>query len=105
MTYDASSNQVLSEESATVMNRLLRQVIVGPNGTGTVASLDNIGIEVVGKTGTTNDDKDYTFVGVTPEYVGGVWVGFDTARDIKRFGGMYQPSKVWNCLLYTSRCV
>lgn len=99
LTYDASSNQVLSEESATVMNRLLRQVIVGPNGTGTVASLDNIGIEVVGKTGTTNDDKDYTFVGVTPEYVGGVWVGFDTARDIKRFGGMYQPSKVWKIVM------
>jgi 1A family penicillin-binding protein len=32
---------------------------------------------VAGKTGTTNDNADVWFVGMTPEYVTGVWIGFD----------------------------
>jgi len=34
-------------------------------------------IPVAGKTGTTNDNTDVWFVGMTPEYVTGVWIGFD----------------------------
>ena len=32
---------------------------------------------VAGKTGTTNDNTDVWFVGMTPELVTGVWIGFD----------------------------
>ena len=34
-------------------------------------------IAVAGKTGTTNDNTDVWFVGMTPELVTGVWIGFD----------------------------
>jgi 1A family penicillin-binding protein len=34
-------------------------------------------IPVAGKTGTTNDNSDVWFVGLTPELVAGVWLGFD----------------------------
>lgn len=34
-------------------------------------------IPVAGKTGTTNDNTDVWFVGMTPEVVTGVWLGFD----------------------------
>ncbi len=34
-------------------------------------------IPVAGKTGTTNDNTDVWFVGMTPELVAGVWIGFD----------------------------
>ncbi len=34
-------------------------------------------IAVAGKTGTTNDNTDVWFVGMTPELVTGVWLGFD----------------------------
>jgi penicillin-binding protein 1A len=34
-------------------------------------------VAVAGKTGTTNDNTDVWFVGMTPELVTGVWVGFD----------------------------
>ncbi len=34
-------------------------------------------VAVAGKTGTTNDNTDVWFVGMTPEYVTGVWIGFD----------------------------
>ena len=34
-------------------------------------------IPVAGKTGTTNDNSDVWFVGLTPDIVAGVWLGFD----------------------------
>ncbi|HEV7387786.1 MAG TPA: PBP1A family penicillin-binding protein [Gemmatimonadaceae bacterium] len=34
-------------------------------------------IPVAGKTGTTNDNSDVWFVGLTPDLVAGVWLGFD----------------------------
>jgi len=39
-------------------------------------------IPVAGKTGTTNDNADVWFVGMTPELVAGVWLGFDSPRTI-----------------------
>jgi penicillin-binding protein 1A len=35
------------------------------------------GIPVAGKTGTTNDNVDVWFMGMTPDLVAGVWLGFD----------------------------
>ena len=40
------------------------------------------GVPVAGKTGTTNDNRDVWFVGLTPDIVAGVWLGFDTPRTI-----------------------
>jgi penicillin-binding protein 1A len=37
---------------------------------------------VAGKTGTTNDNTDVWFVGMTPGLVAGVWLGFDKPRTI-----------------------
>lgn len=66
--------QVIDEETAYVMNKLLRQVIL--HGTGTAANLSNK--TVCGKTGTTSDFNDITFVGLTEDFVSGIWVGYDT---------------------------
>ena len=43
-------------------------------------------VPVAGKTGTTDDNTDVWFVGVTPEIVGGVWMGFDKPRPIAEHG-------------------
>ncbi len=40
-----------------------------------------------GKTGTTNDSRDAWFVGLTPELVSGVWVGFDRPAPIVHDAG------------------
>jgi penicillin-binding protein 1A len=39
-------------------------------------------VPVAGKTGTTNDNADVWFVGMTPELVAGVWLGFDVPAPI-----------------------
>lgn len=50
-------------------------------GTGTRAMPNNYPY-VVGKTGTTNSDKDIWFVGGTPHYTTAVWTGYDTPRPL-----------------------
>jgi penicillin-binding protein 2D len=39
-------------------------------------------IPVAGKTGTTNDNTDAWFIGLTPDLVAGVWIGFDKPTPI-----------------------
>jgi penicillin-binding protein 1A len=43
-------------------------------------------VPVAGKTGTTDDNADVWFVGLTPEIVGGVWLGMDTRKPIAERG-------------------
>ncbi|MGE0741827.1 MAG: penicillin-binding protein 1A [Hyphomonadaceae bacterium] len=49
---------------------------------GTATSVNELGMPLGGKTGTTNDYKDAWFIGFSPDLVVGVWVGFDTPRDM-----------------------
>jgi penicillin-binding protein 1A len=84
--------QSISKETAYVMNKLLQTVIEGPNGTGRAAKLTNT--TLVGKTGTSQDWKDLSFVGCTPDYVSGVWYGYDIPKEIPT-GTYYSSSIVW----------
>lgn len=81
---------VISESSAYVMNRMMETVVSSSRGTGRAARLD--GVELIAKTGTTNDWCDIWFMGCTPEYVTGLWVGYDTPADI---GTSLSSSKIW----------
>lgn len=83
--------RVLSEETAVIVNKMMQGVVTGANGTGYNARLD--GVTVAGKTGTTTDDKDQWFVGLTPEYVGVVWMGYDIQQEIHY--SVYPPPIVW----------
>ncbi len=84
--------QVISEETSGVMNKLLQQVVEGPNGTGRAAKLD--GFTVIGKTGTSNTYNDQLFVGATPYYVAGLWYGYDTPKSVEGIG-MYPVGQIW----------
>ena len=44
--------------------------------------LSSVSVPVAGKTGTTNDNTDVWFIGLTPDIVAGVWLGFDTPKTI-----------------------
>lgn len=81
----------VDSETAWVMNRLLRNVV--QNGTGTAAQID--GIEVCGKTGTTDSWNDLTFVGLMPDFVSGVWMGYDKMIDDASLPLSLKSAKVW----------
>jgi len=73
----------ISEEAASVMTKMLQGVV--SDGTGRAVTVDQY-VEVAGKTGTTTADFDRTFVGYTPYYLGGVWVGYDMNQALSDFG-------------------
>ncbi len=73
----------MSEETAYVMSRMLKEVVT--SGTGGGAQLGS-GMYTAGKTGTTSDHHDRWFVGYTPHYVGAVWFGYDTPKTISVSG-------------------
>lgn len=95
---DLSTNQVISEDTATIMNRLLRQVVVGSSGTARAIG-DINGIEILGKTGTTNDDFDSTFVGLTPDYIAGIWFGYEQNYDITKNKGLKKQVAAWKTIM------
>ncbi len=73
-------NEVISEESANKMIYMLKNVVDG----GTASRLRfkyNLKGDIAGKTGTTNNNSDAWFVGITPTLVNACWVGGDD-RDI-----------------------
>lgn len=71
---------VISANTAYVMNDFMQAVV--QYGTGTCAKA--LGVPVAGKTGTTQDYKDAWFIGYTPRYTCGVWVGYDKGKTLGR---------------------
>ena len=68
------SDEVLSEQHAYAMIQLMRGVV--DQGTGTrLRSRYNLRNEIAGKTGTTQNNADGWFMGLTPDLVAGCWVG------------------------------
>ncbi len=55
----------------------LLQMLKGVTQRGTGAAAAKLGLNIAGKTGTTSDFTDAWFVGMTPRYTVGVWIGND----------------------------
>ncbi len=91
-TRNLSGRQVYDPRLAYIMSNLLRGVVT--SGTGGAAR--ELGPNVAGKTGTTNDYIDAWFVGFTPNVVTAVWTGFDDNKTLG-FGetGGRSPISVW----------
>lgn len=79
-TFQPVTNEVISEESSFKMIELLKGVVEGGTA-GRLRYRYNIDAEIGGKTGTTNNNSDAWFMGVTPQLVSGCWVGGED-RDI-----------------------
>jgi len=75
---DVDSRKAMKPIAANTMISCLKSVV--SVGTGTPARFG--GMPLGGKTGTTDDDKDRWFMGFSPYYTAGVWVGYDTPKPI-----------------------
>lgn len=86
------ARRVINENSAFIMANMMKGVV--EHGTG--YRVKEIGRPVAGKTGTSNDQMDAWFIGYTPSWVCGVWVGFDQKKEIgdKETGGRV-AAPVW----------
>jgi len=71
----------LDPRTAFVVRDMMRDVV--ERGTATsIRRYLPASIPVAGKTGTTNDNTDVWFIGLTPDIVAGVWLGFDKPKTI-----------------------
>jgi 1A family penicillin-binding protein len=87
--------QVIDPRTAFILRDILRDA--AERGTGAAARrIVPAHIAVAGKTGTTNDNADVWFVGMTPSLVAGVWLGFDKPRTIMAgAGGGTLAAPIW----------
>ena len=94
-------HEAISERSAYLMLTMLQGVV--RNGTGSRIWSDNypwkITAQVGAKTGTTNENSDGWFIGVTPNLVTGVWTGAEDRSvhfDQMTYGqGAYMALPIW----------
>lgn len=88
---------VVSPEVASLMKDILRTTVT--NGLSYRAKLPaEMGIDVAGKTGTTQANGDFWFMGFTPYYVGGVWVGNDNVQ-MKLSGDSGANARLWSGIM------
>jgi penicillin-binding protein 1A len=75
--HEPKVTQAMSEETAYVMTDMLKAVVREGTGSrmGYKYGLNN---PIGGKTGTTNNNSDGWFIGITPQLVTGVWTGFES---------------------------
>jgi len=70
--WERTTYKVVSEYVALTMVSMMRGVVQG----GTASAAQVLGVPLAGKTGTVNDHTDVWFIGYTPSYVTGVWMGY-----------------------------
>lgn len=88
---------VVSPEVASLMKDILRTT-VNPGLSYKAKLPAEMGIEVAGKTGTTQANGDFWYVGFSPYYVGGIWVGNDNVQ-MKLSGDSGANARLWSAIM------
>jgi penicillin-binding protein 1A len=70
--WEKTTYKVMNEYVALTMVSMMRGVVEF----GTATAARSLGVPLAGKTGTVNDHTDVWFIGYTPTYVTGVWMGY-----------------------------
>jgi len=94
-----SPTQVLSRDAAYLLIDTMRGVMTPGRGTGWAANLPTA-MDNMGKTGTTQNARDVYFVGSTPYFTAGVWVGNDQRRYLSRAVTDQRPdTRLWRYVM------
>ena len=89
----SESSEVLDEGVAWIMTDLLKSVVSKRIAGNAAIS----GIQVGGKTGTTNDTYDVWFDGFTPDYSAALWIGTDL--NVEMNGSSAQAAALWSRIM------
>lgn len=93
---NTSPERVVSPETSMILNKLTQQVFVGASGTGTAGYIK--GYKLAGKTGSASDNTDLWFVGMSPDYLGVVWLGY--AKGLERVKYQTYPTPIiWKSVM------
>ncbi len=76
-TFTPHRKEVISEVTAYSVIKMMQGVLTNGTGAGIWEYNMPAGLEIAGKTGTTNDNSDAWFMGYTPQLMAGGWVGAD----------------------------
>ena len=86
---------ILQPQTVEYMKTLLYEVVT--HGTGKRAYTTDV---LGGKTGTSNDNRDAWFVGATPNYIVGVWVGRDDNKPMSaKITGGTLPATIFHAVV------
>ena len=77
-----SGTAAIDENTATIVNHLLQNVVYGDRGTAKAIASFSDTIKCYAKTGTSSDVYDSWLAGGTPYYVGSCWFGFDSQEKL-----------------------
>ena len=83
------TKKIIDEEIANKLNYLLENSVL--EGTGMAASIE--GRKILGKTGTSDLNKDLWFIGSIKNLTTGIWIGFDDNRATNLSSGT--PADFW----------
>lgn len=87
-----SGKAAISEENAFLMTKMLQNVV--SYGTASDIKLKNK-IDIAGKTGTTQNNYDKWFIGYSPYYICGVWMGYEYPKNLSGYSGK-SCNRIWD---------
>ncbi|MBR5510225.1 MAG: transglycosylase domain-containing protein [Lachnospiraceae bacterium] len=94
---EPETTYVVSEQNAWLLLDCMKDVVNGAGGTGSATRIK--GMTTAGKTGTTSENRDVWFEGMTPYYTAGIWAGYDNNGYKHELNGTGETSfhkKLWS---------
>ncbi len=95
---ESATNIAFSEDTATVMNHLLQNVVYGSQGTANGMGSTVSNMKIFAKTGTSNENMNSWFTGGTPYYIGSTWCGFEEYKPLSD-SQAYTSKKLWRAVM------
>ena len=96
LTPKQEQTRVFSEQTAYLTKSITEEPVTASNGTATYCKIS--GMDVVAKTGTTDDSYDRWLCGFTPYYAAATWFGYDTNEEVRGFS-QNPAGQIWDAVM------